>query len=326
MSQKGMIKIRDIKELQGGVVAPSQNALTPLRKRKNLKSATTTKKNLKKDDLNNESANVNNIASATTKSTRKSSMKSALKETPSNQKRIDSYFTSCPRTYEIKLPKEETPFVKSKPQKKEPKNRGNRCTSVKSKSKQTPGRPRTRRKRLFTDSTEMCPESTSHTDFMEVHKNENNIECITIDSDDEIENNTKPDLTRPASGNLNENQIATTNSYKMSSENSTPITGLSLDFAQQLSKTSHETSNSKNISSASDSSSRRKVKPCPPYKIIENTTFAVDAFQFGCIENVTHYFLTHFHADHYIGLTKSFAMPLFVSPITGELFDISIYY
>lgn len=62
---------------------------------------------------------------------------------------------------------------------------------------------------------------------------------------------------------------------------------------------------------------KRKPKPCPAYKVVENTRFAVDAFQFGDIDGVDHYFLTHFHADHYVGLRKSFAHPLHVSRITG---------
>ncbi|XP_037942110.1 DNA cross-link repair 1A protein-like [Teleopsis dalmanni] len=64
---------------------------------------------------------------------------------------------------------------------------------------------------------------------------------------------------------------------------------------------------------------KRKPRVIPNYKTIEHTTFAVDAFQFGKIPGVTHYFLTHFHADHYVGLTKKFAMPLYVTPITRRL-------
>lgn len=62
---------------------------------------------------------------------------------------------------------------------------------------------------------------------------------------------------------------------------------------------------------------KRLPKEVPAYKVVEGTTFGVDAFQFGDIEGVTTYFLTHFHMDHYVGLKKSFSFPLYVSPITG---------
>ncbi|EDV98639.1 GH22402 [Drosophila grimshawi] len=65
----------------------------------------------------------------------------------------------------------------------------------------------------------------------------------------------------------------------------------------------------------------RKRKRCPSYKIVEDTTFVVDGFQFGNIPNATHYFLSHYHADHYVGLTRKFAHPLYMSPITARLVE-----
>ena len=62
-----------------------------------------------------------------------------------------------------------------------------------------------------------------------------------------------------------------------------------------------------------------KTKFCPWWKKINDTVLAVDAFNYGDLPGIKHYLLSHFHYDHYIGLTKHWTHHIVCSSITKRM-------
>lgn len=54
-------------------------------------------------------------------------------------------------------------------------------------------------------------------------------------------------------------------------------------------------------------------------KLSPGTKFAIDAFRYGQIEGIAAYFLTHFHSDHYGGLTKTSTVPIYCNRVSQSV-------
>ncbi|XP_004501410.1 uncharacterized protein [Cicer arietinum] len=90
----------------------------------------------------------------------------------------------------------------------------------------------------------------------------------------------------------------------------------------------HEMKNNGSVSDrkrkAKNMSTSTKIRDVPIWCTIQGTPFRVDAFKY-LRGDCSHWFLTHFHMDHYQGLTKSFNHgKIYCSSVTARLVNMNI--